>query len=86
VHTPEVIKESLSRLTRQPDAITPVDTRYEEHPGTRGAGEAEETKQDVGEGEEAKYDVAPLPDEPDPHEKQTQPSTNDVASLPDEII
>jgi len=40
-HTPEVIKEILNRLTRQPDVIMPADTRHEEYPDTSGAGEDE---------------------------------------------
>jgi len=39
--TPELIKESLNRLTRQPDVITPADTRHEEYLDTSGAGEDE---------------------------------------------
>jgi len=40
-HTPEVIKEMLNRLTRQPDVITTADTRHEGYPDTSGAGENE---------------------------------------------
>jgi len=74
VHTPEVIKESLNRLTRQPDVITPA-----EHPDTSGAGEDEGdvARENQNQSNQSNTnDVA--------GENQNQSNTNDVAPPPDE--